>query len=129
MMAGLFALAGAAATNRAAVAEQFPGDNLPPAEDYTRYDKVTQKRGVNPKLKTEVEEPKAGGVDASGAGPALVGAVVIGGLATAGLPALLSPGETAFKAQRANAGKGQGKKFAKGRDQLKKEGKKQWWGR
>lgn len=102
-------------------------DELPPAGDYTRFDaKVYKQR--NPLQ--EGGKTKTGKVELAGTGEAPA-AVIPGVLAvaalTAGVPAFLSPGEEAFKAQRAGE-KGQRVQLKKNRDKLQKEGKKQWWG-
>lgn len=112
MMAS-FALA-AAASNRAAVAKDkiynpYEGSNaapteLPPAGDYTRFDAVVKKKGFS-------EKPKASGPPGTvEIQPLLVPAVVaFSAIATAAVPGLLSPGQTAFEAQRAGGGSKAGK--------------------
>lgn len=114
MMAS-FALA-AAANNRAAVAKDavynpyedrnaVPTD-LPPAGDYTRYDKVITKKRPSSEEKKQASGPP-GSVEIQ---PLLVPAVVaFSALVTAAVPALLSPGQTAFEAQRAGGGSKAGK--------------------
>lgn len=105
MLAGAFGLA-VAASNRAALAGEDPRfdkvfgkpyaePELQKAEDFTRYDKVVTKQRPSPVVAQAEAAP--GSVEVQ---PALVPAVVIfSALATAGLPALLSPGETAKNAQ------------------------------
>lgn len=117
MMAGAFGLA-AAVSNRAALAEGFNVDKvdvkpmeeekLPPAGDYTRFDSVVTKPGFVPTAKKE----KAGDVEVV---PALIPAVIVGSaVVSAGVPALLSPGQEAKDAQdrqRSSVGKKPVKKF------------------
>jgi len=101
-LAAAFGLALAGASNQAAVAE-----DLPPAGDYTRFDKVVTKAGVVPKPQGLTKKP--GSVENN---PALVPAVIAFSLAaSAGVPALLSPGDTAFKASQRQ---GPGTKAGKG---------------
>merc|ERR1719335_427800 len=114
-MAGAFGLA-AAVSNRAAFAEGFNVDKvkpmeeekLPPAGDYTRFDSVVTKPGFVPTAKTE--KAKAGDVEVV---PALIPAVIVGSaVISAGVPALLSPGQEAKDAQDAQRSK-KGKKPVK----------------
>lgn len=116
MLAGAFGLA-VAASNRAALAGEDPRfdkvfgkpyaePELQKAEDFTRYDKVVTKKGFKKAEEPVVAQAEAapGSVEVQ---PALVPAVVIfSALATAGLPALLSPGETAKNAQDKASGAG-----------------------
>lgn len=102
-------------------------DELPPAGDYTRFDSKVYKQR-NPLQ--EGGKTKTGKVELAGTGevPAAVIPGVLGAaFLTAAVPAFLSPGEEAFKAQRAGE-KGQRVQLKKNRDKLQKEGKKQWWG-
>jgi hypothetical protein len=112
--AAAFALA-AAANNRAeAKDEKFEKvfgkgeykqeSDLQKAEDFTSYNKVQYKAGPREAAPAkEKEAPKPGSVEEQ---PFLVPAVAaFAALATAAVPALLSPGETAFEAQRTASGK------------------------
>jgi hypothetical protein len=116
MMAS-FALA-AAASNRAAVAKDgiynpYEGSNaapteLPPAGDYTRFNAVVKKKGFTEKTKEQTKE--SGPPGTVQIEPLLVPAVVaFSALVTAAVPGLLSPGQTAFEAQRAGGGSKAGK--------------------
>eukprot|EP00747_Dinoflagellata_sp_TGD_P170382 gnl/TRDRNA2_/TRDRNA2_201800_c0_seq1.p1 gnl/TRDRNA2_/TRDRNA2_201800_c0~~gnl/TRDRNA2_/TRDRNA2_201800_c0_seq1.p1 ORF type:complete len:209 (+),score=30.91 gnl/TRDRNA2_/TRDRNA2_201800_c0_seq1:127-753(+) len=111
MVAGAFGLALAASMRAAVAAEDqkldkvfgkaYTEDSLPKAEDFTSYNKVQTKPGFVPKKPKEVTqaEPKPGSVEVQ---PLLVPAVVaFSALATAAVPALLSPGQTAKDAQDA----------------------------
>jgi hypothetical protein len=139
-IAALFALGVAAVTNQATAAEQsynvYKGqapaeEALPKAEDYTRYDSVTVKKGAAPSERAAkaAAQPKAGSVEAPAWALPAAGVGVIG--LTAAIPALLSPGETAYNAQRANEGKfarGTSKATEKNRQALRQAGKKKWFG-
>jgi hypothetical protein len=123
MLAGAFGLA-MAASNRAAAAQQGPKDEkvfgkeyvepaLPPAGDYTAYNKVvTVARPSASAGKVAEAEPSPGSVEVQ---PLLLpGIVAFSAFFTAAVPALLSPGETAKNAQDA-----QRKKVFKGNKQQK----------
>jgi len=118
-IAAAFASAAAATSNRAAVAKESAADvranekvygnpatssriepPLPPAGDYTSYNKVI----TVPRPEKDESSRTPGTVEIQ---PALIPAVaVISALVTAAVPGLLSPGETAFQAQRTRSGKG-----------------------
>lgn len=136
-MSAFFGLAAAAASNRPANAadsakksgpgyspEDSPASvQLPPAGDYTRFDATVYKER-NPF--EEGGKKREGKVELTAPGwvlPGLGAAAIL----TAGVPAILSPGEEAFKAQR-RAESGQRQVLKKNRDKVKQEGKKQWWG-
>lgn len=140
-MAGAFALATAAALDRPAnagdkVELKFlqpdrnaetpapPNEKLPPAGDYTAYNKVIEKPGYAAEKVDEIRTP--GSVDANPA--VVITGVVFSTLLAGAVPAVLSPGEKAFQAQRAGE-QGQRKTLTKNRQQIKKAAKKQWWGR
>lgn len=108
------AFAVAAAANNRAEAEDEKFDkvfgkgeyrqesDLQKAEDFTSYNKVQYKAGPRAAAPAKAP-PKPGDVEEQ---PFLVPAVAaFAALATAAVPALLSPGQTAFEAQRTASGK------------------------
>lgn len=113
--AAAFALAAGSANNRAeAVAppvdgerlekvfgKEYKEEELQKAEDFTAYNKVQTKAGYAPKPAKETSEP--GSVEIQ---PLVApGVVLLSALVVGGVPALLSPGQTAFEAQRTASGK------------------------
>merc|ERR1712224_825617 len=83
-------------------------------------DKVVTKAGA------ASESKAAGSVEAP---PFALPALAAGAaLSAAAIPVLLSPGEKAFEAQRQNE-IGQRGRLEKGRQKIRDEGKKQWWGK
>jgi len=75
-------------------------EDLPPAGDYTAYNRVVTKE----RPPSDFNLKKPGSVEVQ---PLLLpGIVAFSALAAAGIPVLLSPGQTAFEAQRTASGKG-----------------------
>lgn len=134
MIATAFALAAAGPSARSWASE----DSLEPAKtsagSYAGSYSDIQRVAIPPRSAKQpgvlnptavVGTAKEGAVDAP---PVLLGALTVASIIAAGLPALLSPGETAFEAQRENE-RGQRGFLDRQRKDLKTAPKRpQWWG-